>query len=644
VIAGGCALVVLLGACSSSSHKANSGAAPTTTPSGGLNVKVVSTRPDMVTGENALLAVEGGAGTPQASANGTALTVKPLKQWWLVTGLPQGSSTIDVTRGALHGSVSVTDTSIKGPVFSGPHMPLLACSTVESGLGPATDADCSAPTKVVSKNVDDPGKTPIAVRAEQGVINRSVYWIDTPKQWNGRLVYRFGGGCGSSFGQGGLLGQSVDAPSFLRDGYAVATATFNTFQTQCNDVLSAETMMMVKEHFIEEFGVPVHTIAEGASGGSIQIHLILQNYPGLIDAAIAELPFPDAISIASGVADCGLLDHYYAQSGAQLSADQRAAINGHAVASTCFLWDNSFLEGIRPSDGCDPAIPKSKIYDATTNPKGIRCDLADGNVNSFGRDAKTGFANRAADNVGVQYGLEALNTNKITVDQFLDLNEDVGGYDVDGNFQTGRHSTTEDVLKIAYGKGRVAEGGGDLGKVPLIDLNLYDDPAGDIHDRFRAFSLRARLQSPSQRIWTRGSSVTDISGVIGNITSGGGGAGDNAVPILDKWLDTGTMPAAAQDNCPGANGTTISGADIYQKPGPCRDNYPLHGDPRTAAGAPLRNDIIKCQLKPIARADYKATLSSAQQTRLEQIFPDGVCDWTKPGVGQVPLEGTWLKY
>jgi hypothetical protein len=244
----------------------------------------------------------------------------------------------------------------------------------------------------------------------------------------------------------------------------------------------------------------------------------------------------------------------------------------------------------------------------------------------------------------VQYGLEALDAGEITVDEFLDLNQNIGGYDVDGNFQTARHSASESVLELAYGKGRVAEGGGDLGKVPLIDMNLYDDPSGDIHDRFRAFSLRDRLHSPNQRIWTRASSVTNVSGIIGNITSGGGGAGNNVVPILDKWLDTGKMPPEAEDNCPGANNTFISGADIYDKPGPCRDDYPLHGDPRTAAGAPLRNDVIKCQLKPIATSDYKETFSAAQQARLKQIFPDGVCDWSKPGVGQVPLEGTWLKY
>ena len=39
-----------------------------------------------------------------------------------------------------------------------------------------------------------------------------------------------------------------------------------------------------------------------------------------------------------------------------------------------------------------------------------------------------------------------------------------------------------------------------------------------------------------------------------------------------------------------------------------------------------------------------SSLSDAQLTRLKAIFPQGVCDWTKPGVGQVPLAGTWLRY
>lgn len=40
---------------------------------------------------------------------------------------------------------------------------------------------------------------------------------------------------------------------------------------------------MVKEHFIEEYGLPTHTIGWGESAGAVQQYLIVQNYPGLLD-------------------------------------------------------------------------------------------------------------------------------------------------------------------------------------------------------------------------------------------------------------------------------------------------------------------------------------------------------------------------
>jgi hypothetical protein len=62
------------------------------------------------------------------------------------------------------------------------------------------------------------------------------------------------------------------------------------------------------------------------------------------------------------------------------------------------------------------------------------------------------------------------------------------------------------------------------------------------------------------------------------------------------------------------------------------------------AGAPLTNDIVKCQLKPIKFAEYKVTFTDAQKARLKAIFPAGVCDYTKPGVGQGPIKGTYQRY
>lgn len=63
-------------------------------------------------------------------------------------------------------------------------------------------------------------------------------------------------------------------------------------------------------------------------------------------------------------------------------------------------------------------------------------------------------------------------------------------------------------------------------------------------------------------------------------------------------------------------------------------------NPLMSAGGPTTADILKCQLKPIVSADYvdasgKQLLSASQVTQLQSIFPTGVCDWTKPGVGQI---------
>jgi hypothetical protein len=79
-------------------------------------------------------------------------------------------------------------------------------------------------------------------------------------------------------------------------------------------------------------------------------------------------------------------------------------------------------------------------------------------------------------------------------------------------------------------------------------------------------------------------------------------------------------------------------------PGACEVELPVHSTPRMTAGAPRTNDILKCTLKPIDLDDYAATFTDAELARLEQAFPDGVCDWDAPGVEQVPALGTWQSF
>jgi hypothetical protein len=549
------------------------------------------------------------------------------------------------------------------------------CKTDAAGLGPPLDEDCDAETRTTwsyvatdgtTKPLDDPSAlppdvatttvgnddVPFVVRIEQGVVDRGIYWIwvldPTPTRadwdasaWNDRLVYRFGGGCGTSYSQGAPLGAGIDT-DLLGRGYALATNTLDTFQTACNPVLSAEAALMTREHFVEHFGVPEFTIGDGGSGGAIQQLAIAHNYPGLLDALSPSVAFPDALSIAGGVTDCGLLLQYYTtDSGSGLSDEQKTAINGHATTGTCESWSRLFLGGVNPLDGCDPEIA-DLVYDPVSNPDGVRCTLQDINVNVLGRDPETGFANRPLDNVGLQYGLEALNAGTITVEEFLDLNEFIGGYDIDGNIVPEREEITDDVAALAYRVGAVI-GPGALQEIPIVLRNLYTDPFGDIHTRFHLFSIRDRLQTegdddPNLLLWTAPAAGGDlVASLTGNIAKA-----SEPITLLDEWLTTDTLPEAAVNRCALPDGTeTTGGWELYDEPGPCADAYPIHGDPRTAAGQPRRGDIVKCRLQAVDPESYDVELTAEQADRLRSIFPDGVCDWTEPGIGQQPAETTW---
>ncbi len=59
-------------------------------------------------------------------------------------------------------------------------------------------------------------------------------------------------------------------------------------------------------------------------------------------------------------------------------------------------------------------------------------------------------------------------------------------------------------------------------------------------------------------------------------------------------------------------------------------------------GANIAADIIKCQTTTPLRGDYAAAFTDAQWARLQAAFPQGVCDWSLPGLEQQGLRSTWL--
>lgn len=639
----------------------------------GLRIEVLSSQPDRVSGDDARIRVTPAPGTPLSSVRvevndaevTPTLTAADGHLEGVIRGLIEGNNTITARAGGTEVIQRIRAWPRAGPVISGPHLPLLACSTADHGLGAPLDDDCTAARSVTWRYITTTGdladlpspsarpadlaraeiggqEVPLFVRRERGVINRSIYEVSsidptpgdddpTGQGWNGALVYRFGGGCGTTYGQGTLATGTEDV-GLLGRGYAVATASFNNADVQCNDVLSAETTMMVKERFIEAFGVPTFTIGEGRDGGAAQLHLLTQNYPGLVNGVVATNPFPDVSSVWSGATDCGLLLHYYGTpAGAALTEAQRTAINGHATAQTCQTWADTWLDTIDPRTGCDPKIPASAIYDAATNRGGLRCTLQDANRNQFGADPATGWAARPLDNVGIQYGLEALNDGTISFDQFAALNEAIGGYDLDGAITAAREEADPEAVLHAYETGRVSMGGGDQGAVPIIDVDVFDDPTGATADRFRAYSLLDRLAgsapdtAPGFQIWTTTPADHDPLAAIGVMDDWlralrDDGAGGSIGEVLRR-----NRPDGAVDDCaPGDDGDD-----------PCADRYPVSGDPRTAAGAPRSDHVLKCGLKAVDPDDYGVELTPAQVRRLEAIFLQGVCDWSGPSETEV---------
>jgi hypothetical protein len=633
----------------------------------------------------------------------------------LVTGLKAGENTLAVFpdkkgQGRAAEELRLKNFPITGPIFSGPQEQPFLCETQDfklpdgTSLGPPPDANCSAKTVVtyvykstapapasgragrsvinlkplpnltalppdVAWTTTTTGdKVPFVVRVETGTINRAIYQFAVlhdpttgetgptapPKSWNGRLLYSFGGGClGGWFKQGTSLGFSngVISDAVVGKGYAEAGATLNVAGNSCNDVLAAETMMMVKERFIKAYGKPAFTFGRGASGGSYQQNQITDNYPGLLDGIIPSMTFPDVQELAQMLTDSRLLERYYKQVGESLTTEQKRAIAG--VAELQNVTASAPLAGrINPTESCPPNLAESLRYNATTNRSGARCDIYDHNINMYGRDPETGFARQPIDNTGVQYGLAALNDGAITAAQFLDLNEKIGGYDHDGNMGSTRSLADPLALRGAYQNGLITNAGGGLGKLPIIDVRPYRDklPNGDNHLKYHSFSLRERLQKAN------GTFANDV--MLLNGATGEGPVDDYALTKMDEWLTTlqrdtsndpvltkilRAKPADLVDSCWTPGGERIIEPQTFSG-GKCNEMYPTFAGPRAVAGGPASNNVLKCQLKAIAFSDYKVTFSDSEKTRLAAIFPRGVCDYGKPGIEQQAPRGTWLSH
>lgn len=674
-------------------------ASPSPDPQSHLEVAVLSSPgPDLVSGGDALVEVRGATGPVELLVNGRVVTTLRYDTSrgslaGLVSGFDLGPNEIVARTDESSARLIVVNHSSDGPILSGPHITPYECKTVQAGLGPAIDAACNAETRIerfyrstdgkfkplaagplpadlASTTTIDGTKAPYIVRVESGTLNRTIYRIavlDSPEEappttwrpnasWNGRLAVHFDGGLAGRYEQGFNLINNVLNDLYLSRGFAIMNASGLANGLVSNAIIQGETLMMLKEHFIENYGLPRWTVGTGGSGGAIQQIHITALYPGLLDGIQAEVGFADS-QVATHVLDCDLLENYWSKAPAGTWTDEmKAAVAGYGSAETCRVW-KLIMPGLKINNKNACGLSdRALAYDPKTNPGGARCGIYPWFVNQLGRDEETGFPLSPLDNVGLQYGLRAFNEGKISAEAFLDLNAHIGGYTPDMDYAPARTAAKPEAMRRLYASGLVNSGAGGLGYSAILQYRNYQDHLGDFHDRQRDFEIRYRLirangDADNQVIWV-------APGSTGNFQPNPMPLQTPVLDTMTKWLDAIASDPAPLDHAKVVRLRPVEAVDTYFDEGGARHaaeatmdpdtefnrKYPVFFNPRIAAGGPLTNDILKCALKPVDESDYASPLTQHQILRLRAIFPDGVCDFSKPGIGQVDQSGVYVRY
>lgn len=603
----------------------------------------------------------------------------------LLGGLVEGENLLEVHHSA-HGKlaeITLVNHPITGPIFSGPQQYPFVCSVVQQlGVQPLVDAadppgypvldetdsvigysrDCSvepivtywyrttgeqwaewpegataAPEDAASTTTLDGATVPFVVRQERGTINRFIYSyaalvpieaigaeaVDT-SLWNGRLLYHFQGGVAIGHAQGSASQSRTMRADQLALGYAIAYSTGTRTNVHYNLQVGGETALMVKEHFIKRYGVPLYTVGLGASGGAIQQYVYAQNHPGLLDAGVPVQSYPDMVTQTIHIGDCELLEYY-------MDATDRDNPRWQVTEN------RSLLVGLNATDAVpDPFAPLKPMFGFSSAPGSSECVPAwrgltplalnplygqapnqqlmvppeimgevhwthyDDLRNIYGVD-EDGWARVAMDNVGVQYGLNSVANGEITPDEFLKLNALVGSWkdprdmvqeavfpffttnpaaitgpddfdpwssrnmrlSADPEAETAPRMTGDlAAIEGIYRAGMVYDGQLDI---PVIDWRPYLEHVLDMHNVHQSFAVRQRIRdrmghSDNQSVWFTDARPTPQVDHV-----------NLALEVIDEWMANiranpgltvaENRPDAAADRCFDTEGNLIAAGD-----------------------------------------------------------------------------------
>ncbi|MFN3986478.1 MAG: DUF6351 family protein [Rhodocyclaceae bacterium] len=564
---------------------------------------------------------------------------------------------------------------------------------------------------------------PFIVRLERGTINRFLYAIavltdpaedaEAPdgRYWNRRLVYHFAGGVGIGRRQGRLSEHRVlgrDNIELLARGYAIATSTGNHTTNHYNMRLAGDTALRVKRQFVARYGQPDYTVGLGGSGGGLQQFLFGEHLPGLLDAAVPQYAYPDMVTQTIHALDCELLEHYFdvvaADNPIWADFEVRRAVQGlNALAGADNRYAplypaNLALNGRWPRlprgasecvqgwRGLTPLVlnprftPHAAHYAAEVHAQ-VNWTYWDDLVAIYGRDA-TGHARRTWDNVGVQYGLQALRAGRISPADFLDLNLRIGGWKpaadlrpetiwqpfgrklplwfslwsahnmtrADGDLPAARSRGDADAISAAWRSGQVFGGHIDI---PVIEVRHYLEPALNMHHLSASFATRLRMQramghAGNHALWVahpdHDPTLRALELIDDWLAALRAAQGDDAPGRATSARDTAaSRPTAAADACFDASGALIAQGDAVwdgdwngRLPGACSRVYPSYGTSRSAAGASLTGDLFQCPQitvdAALAAGLYTPVDMAPYRDPLLRAFPDGVCDYRNDDV------------
>jgi hypothetical protein len=558
-------------------------------------------------------------------------------------------------------------------------------------------------------------KVPEIYRLERGSINRYIYYILmlteasnagdrlSANLWNKKVIYQFKGGASIGFRQGGekpkrLIKARRDVAS---QGYAVLASSGNKTAYGYNLLLAEDTARRVKKQFTSLYGEPLYTLGIGGSGGALAQYIIAQNSEGILDGIMPLYSYPDMVSQSIYLLDCDLLQNYFNlrdhRNARWKDWEQRQlieglnGINGYEYPFAFIQPINQLIAGSKPfmpngSSECvrswfiastffyNPNQGFIKPYFAKDVQKKNNWTHWDDLIQIYGKDDK-GFARTTWGNEGVQYGLKPLREGKLTIGEFLKLNQSIGSWKEQDEMKPersiripgvkyplwlslwSRHNITQSSRKTAdakaiergYRYGQIFVGKAEL---PILELRHYLEEKLDMHHTSASIEARMRIEnfqghSKNHVLWITRKKHTPIQ---------------EGIALLDKWImarktrsDNDLLkskPKELMDTCFNAKGEVLAtGETVWDGPwnnkkdGDCLQHYPIYSNSRIQAGGPWAGSIFKCNLIPVATAidngTYGKVAMHEYQEILTSIFPTGVCDYgqgdsAKPNLALIP--------